>query len=78
MQKIINTRISQRHDTEERWNANSSTIPMAGEIIIYDPDATTSSARIKIGDGVTSVGNLPFYLDQIKDYIDDTFINGAW
>ena len=78
MQKIINTRISQRHDTEERWNANSSTIPMAGEIIIYDPDATTSFARIKIGDGVTSVGNLPFYLDQIKDYIDDSFINGAW
>jgi hypothetical protein len=68
MQKILNTRISQRHDTKERWDANSSSIPIAGEIIVYDPDATTSFARIKIGDGVTSVGELPFIEENINLY----------
>lgn len=60
----IKTRMQQKHDIEANWTAASEAskpfIPLQGEIIIYDTDSTHSCQRIKIGDGVTPVGNLPF------------------
>lgn len=35
-------------------------MPRAGELIIYDADASHDSPRFKVGDGVTTVTNLPF------------------
>lgn len=54
------TRIMQKHDTEANWALKTNFIPLNGEIIVYDADETYNFARIKIGDGITKVNNLPF------------------
>lgn len=51
------------HDVEERWNMALTFIPKAGEIIVYDVDSTHLYPRFKVGDGVTSVVDLPFSMD---------------
>lgn len=60
--KQIKARQQQKHDTEINWDIASSKgfIPLAGEMIIYDVDEKNNSPRIKIGDGVTNVKDLPF------------------
>lgn len=58
--KIINTRIQQKHDIEANWLKATNFIPLAGELIIYDPDDNYSYERFKIGDGETLINNLPF------------------
>ena len=60
-EKEILGRIAQKHDTEANWNKAKTFIPKKGEIIIYDTDASHNYERMKIGDGSTSVVNLPFY-----------------
>ena len=59
-EKVIKTRTQQKHDIEANWNKATNFIPKAGEIIIYDPDATYAVARQKVGDGKTKVSELPF------------------
>ena len=58
--KELNARIPQKHDTEANWNKAENFRPMAGEFIVYDPDANYSYARFKIGDGNTIAKDLPF------------------
>lgn len=69
----LKTRIQNRHDTEANWttasNATKPFIPLKGEVIVYDPDATNTSPRVKIGDGVTKVGNLAFVGSDISKYV---------
>ena len=60
MAKRLRTRIQNKMDSEANWNTHSSFIPLEGEFIIYEVDSTHTQPRIKIGDGVTSVTNLPF------------------
>ena len=50
-----NVRVVMKHDSDEHWSNAEGFIPLAGEIIVYD-----TSKRIKIGDGITNVINLPF------------------
>lgn len=59
-EKILNSRIIQKHDIAENWEKAVNFIPKQGEIIVYDPDSTHTIARFKIGDGNTKVNNLPF------------------
>ena len=59
-EKKIKTRIQQKHDVEANWLKATSFIPLAGEVIVYDADATYTYERFKIGDGTTTVTNLPF------------------
>ena len=76
MAKTIQTRIQNKHDLEVNWNA-STLIPMQGELIIYDAEVDKNGhqlelpagrpvpytyERMKIGDGINSVNDLPFYL----------------
>ena len=60
----LKTRIQNRHDTEANWttasNATKPFIPLKGEVIVYDPDTTHTTPRVKIGDGTTKVGDLAF------------------
>lgn len=63
--KTFNSRIIVKHDTAVNWDNTINFIPLLGEIIIYDPDETYKYSRLKIGDGVTSVVDLPFELDPI-------------
>lgn len=62
--KKLNARMPQKHDIENNWNKAINFIPLAGEIIVYDPDTAHSYARLKCGDGVTTVVNLPFIIEE--------------
>ena len=62
--KTVKTRIQGKHDTAANWAKATSFIPLAGEIIIYEPDSTYTYARTKIGDGVRTVSALPFVGDE--------------
>lgn len=53
-------RLALKHDTEANWNKAVNFVPMKGEPIVYDPDESVSYSRIKIGDGLTTIVNLPF------------------
>ena len=66
-EKILNARIQMKTDTETNWLNKANFIPKNGEIIIYATDATHSYQRIKVGDGVTLVNNLPFINDAITN-----------
>lgn len=54
-EKILNGRLVQKHDIEENWNKAINFVPKAGELIIYE-----DLNKIKIGNGVTTVTELPF------------------
>ena len=71
MEKQLNSRIQHKHDTEANWDKATSFIPKQGEIIVYDIDDNYFYERIKIGDGITPVTNLPFYLiEEVSDLIE--------
>ena len=53
--KTFQGRIVQKHDTKANWDKATNFVPLKGEIIVYD-----DLKKIKIGDGVTKVGNLAF------------------
>lgn len=60
MEKVIYTRIQNKHDTEANWNNQTNFIPKQGEIVVYDKDENFDYQRFKIGDGITNVVGLPF------------------
>ena len=59
--KTFQGRIVQKHDTEANWKKGTNFVPLKGEIIVYD-----DLKKIKIGDGVTKVGNLAFINDNVS------------
>lgn len=63
-EKRIVGRAIQKHDVEANWLKADNFKPMQGEIIIYDKDETHNYERIKIGDGVSNVNDLPFTDDN--------------
>ena len=63
IEKKVRMRSQQKHDVEANWNRAAAFIPMAGEFVVYDPDENYAYARLKVGDGITSVVDLPFILD---------------
>ena len=72
----FNTRIRSKRDTTENWLANSTFIPLDGEIIIYTDYSSkvvngqrVNIPAIKIGDGSTYGVDLPFVNDQVRDLI---------
>lgn len=52
MPKQFNTRVQNKHDVEANWLKATNFIPLAGEIIIYEPTDDYPTYRFKIGDGV--------------------------
>lgn len=81
-EKRIYGRAVQKHDLEKNWIKATNFIPMAGEIIVYDRDdnvadeslkGTCSYERIKIGDGVQNVNDLPFYSGSWNELSDKPF-----
>ena len=65
--KTVRTHIKNRHDTATNWG-KATFKPMPGELIVYDPDLSEGSenvkARLKIGNGEQTVGELPFVVDK--------------
>lgn len=66
-EKILNSRVINKHDTESNWLKAANFIPKQGEIIIYDIDTVYSYTRMKIGDGITLVNDLPFMVGPLAD-----------
>ena len=70
-EKILNTRYQLKVDTTAHWTLATNFIPKKGEPIIYqdiNEIDNTQKIKIKIGDGVTTVINLPFTLEPIKKF----------
>jgi hypothetical protein len=61
---MIKERIQIKHDTEANWAKAVNFIPLPGELIIYDGlfenGVYTEPPRIKIGDGIHKLVDLPF------------------
>lgn len=73
------TRMAQKHDLEANWLKDAEFVPMQGELIVYDIEVDSDGntlelpegriepylyERLKIGDGITAVCDLPF-MDEI-------------
>lgn len=73
-EKMFNTRIIHKHDTEANWKKAENFIPKEAELIVYDPDENYTYSRLKIGDGITKVNNLPFHAGALasKDKVEKT------
>ena len=65
-EKMFNTRIIHKHDTEANWKKAENFIPKEAELIVYDPDENYDYPRIKIGDGKTNINSLPFIKDGVS------------
>ena len=70
IEKELKARIVHKHDTEANWNKATNFIPKESEFIVYDMDDTHNYFRLKIGDGVTDVINLPFYGGSLEHILD--------
>lgn len=83
-EKNLRARIVNKHDIESNW-LKSSFVPKQGEIIVYDievdsdgntltlPSGRTEPyayERIKVGDGIHNVNDLPFVNDALKDLLE--------
>ena len=62
---LVKARFGQKHDIEANWLLASDFIPLEGEIIVYDADENNPVSRLKIGDGVLTVNELPFIGEDI-------------
>ena len=69
----VTTRIRQKHDTASNWASAVNFTPMAGELIVYDADDTTSYPRFKVGNGQDNINDLPF---SDEHYVLDTELGG--
>lgn len=58
-EKKIQARIRQKVDTKANWDKATNFVPLKGEYIYY-----SDLHRVKVGDGVTKVGTLPFLADS--------------
>ena len=85
MSDNIKSRIQLKNDTEENWNkagpkdGKPGFIPRKGELIIYNAESSNDNARpfprLKVGDGITNVVNLPFFdAGSISGMTADTLI----
>lgn len=57
--KVIKTRVQLKNDTTANWEKAITFIPLKGEMIIYN-DNDGTAPKMKIGDGVTLLAELPF------------------
>ena len=65
--KEVKGRVMFKGDIEENWNKAVGFIPVDKEIIIYKPDSKYSKPRMKIGNGIDLLANLPFVGVEIED-----------
>lgn len=80
----VDSRIMQKSDIEGNWEKLTNFKPLKGEFIVYLPDkdktwqdangvthtGTYEYARIKIGDGVTTINNLPFVSNNTGELVE--------
>ena len=76
-QNELKVRVQHKRDIEANWDKASNFIPRDGEIIVYKADENNTAARIKIGDGKTSVNKLPFFKGE-NNGSSGTYIIPDW
>lgn len=90
--KILKTRIIQKHDTEANWQLATNFTPLNGEIVIYDEDDNYNYKRIKIGNGtdnvngdtggesehILTINEMPNHTHQLKTDIESPDYNITW
>lgn len=60
----MKARICNLHKTEAEWLKLVGWKPEAGELIVFDPDEKYNYPRVKLGDGVHTLIELPFFIDH--------------
>lgn len=71
----LNTRMTQLVDTTNNWKS-ATEAPKKGEIVIYQEDGSKES-KIKVGDGNTSVEELPFVAGEIDEQLNSNSTNAV-
>ena len=68
MKADMKARVSNLIKTEAEWQKLNFK-PLPGELIIYAPEKTDefSCVRIKVGDGIHTIHDLPFVIDYTLD-----------
>ena len=69
-ERRFKARFVNKHAVEDDWIKAVNFTPLKGEIIVYDVDTTYNYERFKIGDGSTTVNDLPFVDEALRNYID--------
>ena len=67
MEKNLKTRIQNKHDIEANWIKATNFVPKIGELIVYDIDENFDYVRVKIGDGVKNINELPFIDEHLQE-----------
>jgi hypothetical protein len=77
--KKLKAKVVHKHETAAGWE-KSSYVPDVGEIVFYDPDETYNYTRQKNGDGINTVTDLPFAVENVdltgyatEDYVDNLY-----
>ena len=74
MKPNMRARVSQLCKTEAEWNSLFDFVPFKGEVIVFSPDEQFNYTRLKVGDGVTLLRKLPFFIESsINDFINNKF-----
>ncbi len=73
MAATVKTRIQLKYDTEANWNKAINFVPLKGEVIIYSADDSHPFCRLKIGDGINKVRDLPFILSN-NSVVNEGFV----
>ena len=71
-EKKIQARIRQKVDTKANWDKATNFVPLKGEYIYY-----SDLHKVKVGDGVTKVGALPFLADSDTHFTTGLYIGTA-
>lgn len=70
--EIVEDQVEIQYDTSAHWEEKSSLVSHTGVIYIYTDARTVlgnNAARVKIGDGITLLKNLPFIDEDIDTAI---------
>lgn len=65
---IYNLKSVPFHATAAEWELAplNAYVPKQGEMVVYDKDDENAIERLKIGDGVSAVSNLPFAVPEYE------------
>ena len=78
MSKTFNTRVQSKRATEANWKKATNFTPWAGEIIVYEADATHQAPRFKVGNGQINVSDLPFVSAETITTIGNGSYGSGW
>lgn len=67
-ENILSARTIHLHDIEANWSKYPEFVPKRGEVIVYDKDGNYPYQRTKIGDGETSIIDLPFSVEVALEH----------